>query len=93
LGRTGLGVALLVAAFLNRVIQALVVGRWLIKDRRALRFCWLYPLRDFQGFGVWMASFLSRSFYWRGEMYDFTDDGKIVPRSRDLGPGLARGQA
>ena len=44
------------------MIQSLVIGWWLMKDRRALRFCWLYPLRDLQGFGVWVASFLSHTF-------------------------------
>lgn len=84
LGKTGLGLAFLAAAFLNRVVQAIVVGWWLLKDNRALRFCWLYPLRDLQGFCVWVASFLSHRFYWRGEIYRFTDDGKIVAQSRDV---------
>ncbi len=82
LGKVGFGLALLAAAFLNRVIQSIVVGWWLMKDKRALEFCWLYPLRDLQGFGVWAASFLSHKFYWRGEIYSFTDDGKIVAESR-----------
>ena len=81
-----LGLWLLAAAFLNRVIQSLVVGGWLLKDWRALRYCWLYPFRDLQGFGVWVASFLSHTFYWRGEMYRFTDDGRIVAQSRNVEP-------
>lgn len=82
LGEVGLGLSLLGAAFLNRVIQSIVVGRWLLKDSRALWFCWLYPLRDLQGFAVWVASFLSHTFYWRGETYRFTDDGRIVAETR-----------
>jgi ceramide glucosyltransferase len=82
LGRWDLGLWFLGAAFVNRVIQSLVVGWGLLKDRRALRFCWLYPLRDLQGFGVWIASFLSHTFYWRGEIYRFTEDGKIVAQTR-----------
>lgn len=78
----GVGVWFLFAAFLNRVIQSLVVGWWLLEDQRALRFCWLYPLRDLQGFGVWLASFLSHTFYWRGEIYRFTEDGKIIAQTR-----------
>ena len=84
LDRWNLGLSFLAAAFVNRVIQSLVVGWWLMKDRRASRFCWLYPLRDLQGFGVWIASFLSHSFYWRGEIYRFTKDGKIVAQSRKV---------
>jgi ceramide glucosyltransferase len=77
-----LGLCFLAAAFANRVIQSLVVGWWLLEDQRALRFCWLYPLRDLQGFGVWLASFFSHTFYWRGEIYRFTEDGKIMAQTR-----------
>ncbi len=82
LGDLRLGVALLAVAFLNRVIQSVAVGWGLLRDPRALRLCWLYPLRDFQGFVVWAGSYLSRNFYWRGEMYRFTAGGKIVAQSR-----------
>ena len=82
LGRWGLGLSLLIAAFANRVIQSIVIGWWLMKDQRALKFCWLYPLRDLQGFGVWVASFLSHTFYWRGEIYRFTKDGRIIAQTR-----------
>ncbi len=82
LGHVVLGLSFLGAAFLNRVIQSVVVGWWFLRDPRALRLCWLYPLRDLQGFAVWLASFLSRKFYWRGEMYRFTDAGKIIAQER-----------
>lgn len=82
LGHFGLGLLFFGTAFLNRVIQSVVVGWWLLRDPRALRLCWLYPLRDLQGFAVWLASFASRDFYWRGEMYRFTDAGKIIAQDR-----------
>jgi ceramide glucosyltransferase len=82
LGHAQLGLALFAAAFLNRVIQAVAVGWGLLKDSRVLRLCWLYPLRDLQGFFVWAASFASHNFYWRGEIYRFTDDGRIIAQSR-----------
>jgi ceramide glucosyltransferase len=82
LGNLGLGLALLLAAYFNRLVQCLVVGWGLLKDLRALRLCWLYPLRDLQGFLVWAASFLSHTFFWRGEIYRFTDEGRIVAQSR-----------
>jgi hypothetical protein len=31
---------------------------------------------------VWVASFLSHTFYWRGEIYRFTKDGKIIAQTR-----------
>lgn len=82
LGEIKLGLAALAIAFLSRVVQSLVVGGWLLRDPRALRLCWLYPLRDLQGFMVWVASFLSHDFYWRGEIYHFTDDGRITAQDR-----------
>lgn len=90
LGRPGLGLALLAFSYLNRVTQSIFVGWWLLKDSRALRLCWLYPLRDLQGFLVWAASFMSHNFYWRGEMYRFTDEGRIVAQNRKEGDVLAR---
>ena len=82
LGNWRLATALLAIAFLNRIIQSVAVGWGLLRDPRALRLCWLYPLRDFQGFVVWAASYLSRDFYWRGEMYRFTAGGKIIAQDR-----------
>ena len=84
LRRPATGLAFLAAAFLNRVIQSIAIGWWLVGDRRALLFSWLYPLRDLQGFAVWAASFFSHTFYWRGEIYRFTEDGKIVAESRKV---------
>ena len=82
LGYAGVGLAFLVTAYLNRVIQSVVVGGWLLRDPRAVRLCWLYPLRDLQGFGVWVGSYLSRDFFWRGENYRFTGGGRIVAQDR-----------
>jgi ceramide glucosyltransferase len=73
---------LLAAAFLNRVSQSIVVGWGVIGDLRALRYCWLYPMRDLMGFLIWIASFTSRTFLWRGEVYRFEDGGKIIPQHR-----------
>jgi ceramide glucosyltransferase len=83
LGNLRLAVAFLAIAFLNRVIQSVAVGWGLLRDARALSLCWLYPLRDFQGFAVWAASFLSRDFYWRGETYRFMSGGRIIARDRE----------
>jgi ceramide glucosyltransferase len=82
LGNVRLGVALLAAAFFNRVIQSIAVGWGVLRDARALRYCWLYPLRDLLGFFTWLGSYTSRRFFWRGEIYRFSDGGKIVPQHR-----------
>jgi ceramide glucosyltransferase len=83
LGNVRLGIGLFATAFLNRVLQSIAVGWGVIRDPRALYFCWLYPLRDFLGFFTWAGSFVSRNFYWRGEIYRFSKGGRIVPRDRE----------
>ncbi len=82
IGHWSLGVGLFAAAFLNRVVQSIAVGWGIIGDRRALYLSWLYPIRDLLGFFTWMASFGSRTFFWRGETYRFSKGGRIIPQSR-----------
>ena len=82
LGHWPLGLGLLALACLNRMIQSIAVGWSVARDSRAVRFCWLYPLRDLFGFVAWMISYSSRDFYWRGETYRFGKGGKIAPLQR-----------
>jgi ceramide glucosyltransferase len=82
LGHWGLGIALFAAAFANRVVQSIAVGWRTIGDRRALSLSCLYPVRDLLGFFVWMGSYSSRNFFWRGETYRFSKDGRIIPQNR-----------
>jgi len=82
LGRWQVGAGLFVLAWLNRMIQSVVVGWGVARDPRALWLCWLYPVRDFFGFIAWILSYTSREFYWRGEMYRFGKGGKIAPLER-----------
>jgi ceramide glucosyltransferase len=88
LGRPDLACALFAAGYCNRLIQSLAVGWGLLRDPQAIRLCWLYPVRDLQGFAVWVASYLSHNFYWRGETYMFTHEGKIVARDRKSKPAI-----
>jgi ceramide glucosyltransferase len=79
LGCLTLGAALLAWSLLNRIVQCIAVGYRVIGDRRALRLCWLYPLRDFLGFIIWVGSYCGgSSFSWRGELYRFTPGGRII---------------
>jgi ceramide glucosyltransferase len=77
-----LGYSLLAASVVNRIVQCLAVGRGVLRDKNAVRFCWLYPLRDLSGFLTWTASFTSRTFRWRGENYRFGRGGRISPQHR-----------
>ncbi len=82
MGHVALGIGLLAAAFVNRVAQSIAVGWGIIGDRRALYLSWLYPVRDLLGFFTWLASFGSRTFFWRGETYRFSKGGRIIPQNR-----------
>jgi ceramide glucosyltransferase len=82
IGRTWLAIVCLCVAWLNRMVQSLVVGLGVVRDRRALSACWLYPLRDLLGFFLWLASFTGRGFVWRGEKYSFRKGGKIIAADR-----------
>lgn len=73
-----LGSALLAWAFLNRMLQSIAIGWAFIGDPQALRFCWLYPVRDLIGFFVWCASFTGNEITWRNERYRLVRDGKMV---------------
>lgn len=83
LGHPLLGIALLAAALLNRTLQSAAVGWRILGDPRALKLCWLYPLRDLLGFCTWAASFGTRNFSWRGEAYSFGAGGRITPQHRE----------
>ncbi len=81
-GHWTLGLTLFGIAVANRIIQSIAVGWGLARDPRALSRCWLYPLRDLAGFFIWLGSYTSRRFYWRGETYVFRKGGRIMPEHR-----------
>ena len=78
------GVAWFAMAWINRTLLAIIVGWGIIGDRRSFWFCWLYPLRDLLGFCTWVVSFTGNRFLWRGEPYEFGQDGRITPVQRSL---------
>jgi len=78
LGRPAMGAALFGTAILNRIIECLVVGWGVVRDPRAVRTPWLYPLRDLLGFVVWCASYLSKGSVWRDSQYKLLEGGRIV---------------
>ena len=91
LGHWGWGFGLLGIAYLNRMLQCAFVGSAVAEDPRAMSQCWIYPLRDLLGFLTWMASFTSRKFYWRGEMYRFGKRGRIAPLERPAEEAMREG--
>jgi len=75
---------LLGIAWLNRMLLSAVIGWGIVGDRRCLRFCWLYPLRDLLGFCTWAISFTGNKFFWRGEPYELYEEGRMMPVERSI---------
>lgn len=79
LGRLEVGAALLGWALCNRIVQSACIGGGVVRDRNAVVFCWLYPLRDLMGFFFWVASYFGDTVVWRGERYRMRAGGFMEP--------------
>jgi ceramide glucosyltransferase len=77
-GHGALGASLLGWTLINRMLMSVSVGWGVVRDRRALIFCWLYPLRDLMGFGFWLASYAGDTVEWRGEKYRLVRGGRMI---------------
>jgi ceramide glucosyltransferase len=77
-GHGTLGAALLGWTLINRMVMSVSVGWGVVRDWRALAYCWLYPLRDLMGFGFWLASYAGNSVEWRGERYRLVRGGRMI---------------
>ncbi len=75
LHRPGLGLALLAASVLQRMILAAFIGIAAVDDRHPLRAILLYPLRDLIGFACWIASYVGSTILWRGTRYRLSRGG------------------
>jgi len=80
LGHPSLGLALFVAALLNRMAQCWIIGWGAARDPVARRATLLYPLRDLHGFVVWCASYLCKRSLWRDNKYLLLKGGRLVAR-------------
>jgi ceramide glucosyltransferase len=77
-GHWTLGLALLAFTILDRVLLCTLVAGGVVKDARALRKAWLYPLRDFMGFCFWVRSYFgSRKLHYRGDPYELLPEGRL----------------
>jgi ceramide glucosyltransferase len=73
-----IGIGLFAAAYLNRVIMAIVAGWGVVRDRQSLRLAWLYPLRALMGFFFWCVSYAGREIEWRSDWYRLEPGGRMV---------------
>jgi ceramide glucosyltransferase len=83
LGKPALGMALLGAAFANRILESWFVGWGVVRDPVALKKFWLYPIRDLIGFAVWVASYINVKTMWRGTPYELRGDRIVLPKSTE----------
>jgi len=66
-------------------LGALVVNRWLqagailivMGDEGWWRGTFIYPLRDFLGWTLWLGSYGGDNFYYRGKIYKLKDGGRV----------------
>jgi ceramide glucosyltransferase len=77
-GHAKLGLALLGWTIVNRMAMSVAVGWGVVRDRRALTWCWLYPVRDLMGFIFWLGSYTGDTVDWRGERYRLVQGGLMV---------------
>jgi ceramide glucosyltransferase len=77
LGMPVLGWCALVGSVLGRSVQAWVVGRYVVQERRIWATMVLFPLRDLIGALIWALSYASNRIQWRGEVYELVDGGRM----------------
>jgi ceramide glucosyltransferase len=69
--------ALLACAALLRMAVAIVVGKFVLRDRQLFRWLGLVPVRDIFALFVWMASFAGHKILWRGDRFKL-EKGKLT---------------
>ena len=81
LGHPRIGLTMLGWTVLARVVQSMLVGWLVVKDKEAVRLALLYPLRDLIGSILWIASYASRRVGWRDDLFELTGHGvaRLVP--------------
>jgi len=77
LQRPWLGVAALAWSVVGRMLQAWVVGKYVVEERTLWQTVLLFPIRDLMGFFFWMLSYSSNRILWRGEIYELLAEGRM----------------
>jgi ceramide glucosyltransferase len=76
-GGAGWAWGLFVATVAMRFAAVIFVGGQVLRDRHAIRWLLLIPLRDAIAMMVWLMSFAGHTVSWRGEVFELVD-GKLV---------------
>ncbi len=72
-----LGLAALVWSFINRVLEATIVGKLVVDEAQLSKKSLLFAVRDVMGFGYWAASYGSRRILWRGQTFWLGAEGRM----------------
>jgi ceramide glucosyltransferase len=68
--------ALLACTAVMRFAAAIVFGKYVLKDRQAMRSLALIPVRDLVAMLVWIVSFAGHKIVWRGDRFSL-ENGKL----------------
>jgi ceramide glucosyltransferase len=60
-----------------RIMAGVVVGFFVLRDRRVLLDFWWIPLRDLFGFAVWVGGGFGQEVHWRDRRLRLWSDGRI----------------
>jgi ceramide glucosyltransferase len=92
LGMPVLGWCALVGSVLGRIVQAWVVGRYVVREKRLWTAMILFPLRDLIGPLIWALSYASNRIQWRGEIYELVEGGRMRRAAGSRAASLATSQ-
>jgi ceramide glucosyltransferase len=67
----------LLGSVVGRSVQAWVVGKYVVREKRIWTAMILFPLRDLIGPLIWGLSYASNRIQWRGEIYELLDGGRM----------------
>ncbi len=70
--------AALLASLLGRSLQAWIVAKFVVHERRIWPTVLLFPLRDAMGMLAWVLSYVGDSILWRGETYRLVKGGLML---------------
>lgn len=75
-----LGLGIMTAAVILRILSGAAILGWGLKDREGLRSLWLLPLRDISSLITWLLAFTKKTTVWRGTRFILTRDGRLVAK-------------
>jgi ceramide glucosyltransferase len=87
-----LGWCALLGSVLGRSVQAWVVGKYVVQEKRIWTAMILFPLRDLIGPLIWGLSYASNRIQWRGEIYELLAGGRMKRAAGSRAASLATNQ-